>query len=86
MSANETTQPTPRMHIAVDPTPPPPWAGVKFTCKKCRAEYQLEAADKCELRTRKPTFASYHTPPCWDCEHVNVITIEKPIGEEIGGS
>ena len=39
---------TPRMEIVEDPTPLPPWAGVKFTCERCRGEFQLEAADKCQ--------------------------------------
>ncbi len=86
MSANETSCPTPRMKLTADRTPPPPWTGVKFICKKCRAEYQLEAADKCELSHSEAAFASYDTPPCWDCEHVNNITIKKSIAEEIGGS
>ena len=89
MSANETATPTPRVKITPAETPAPPWTGMKFTCEKCKGEFQLEAADKCELRlVVNDHLRAYNTPPCPDydsmrgtfCEHINVIElrVEEP--------
>jgi hypothetical protein len=67
---------TNRIELAPSDAPPPPWTGVKFTCEQCGAEYQLEAADSCELRlilNDRPKI--YTTPPCRDCGRVNVIEL-----------
>jgi hypothetical protein len=85
MSASETTAPTPRMRIDVDPTPAPPWTGKKFKCEKCPAEYQLEAGDQCVEQTRMEFESQkFATPACWDCGHVNVIKIEGVAFEGAG--
>jgi hypothetical protein len=78
-ASNETTQPSPRMSIVADATPAAPWTGVKFTCEKCQAVFQLEAADECQLRAVvSDTLASYDAPACWSCGHVNVIEAAPP--------
>jgi hypothetical protein len=77
------------MQIKVDPTQPPPWTGLRFRCvglvrynrdeKECGSIYQLEAADKCELRLIvSNTAASYNTPRCLDCGYINVIEAAPP--------
>jgi len=76
----EPLAPTPKMQISVSETPAPPWAGVKFPCVKCKGEYQLEAADVCELRfVLNDHIKAYAVPPCptEDCGHINVITIDE---------
>lgn len=76
-----------RTTIVADSTPAPPWAGVKFSCKKCGAEYQLEAGDACELRLiLNDHLRTYDTPPCWNCEQVNVIHIDAPANDEQEGN
>jgi hypothetical protein len=83
MSATETSAPQQKIAIAVDPSPPPPWAGVKFTCEKCGAIFQLQAADKCAVID--PAAAAYFMPACWDCGHVNVVTIAADAAATAGG-
>jgi hypothetical protein len=79
-----------KVNITVDPTPPPPWSGVKFTCENddCRAEYQLEAADSCqELPRMEFERRRFETPPCWDCGRVNVVQINAPNeSQEVGNA
>ncbi|HWM26565.1 MAG TPA: hypothetical protein VNP98_17240 [Chthoniobacterales bacterium] len=87
MSQHETATPSPKISITPATKPPPPWSGVKFTCDKCQAEYQLEAGDQCieqlrmEFESRK-----FATPACWDCEHVNIITLCVHDEPEIEGN
>lgn len=69
---------SPRVELTPATTPPPVWAGLKFTCANCTAEFQLEAADDC-----KPidgTIAAYLTPRCWNCGQAAVIEIPQPLG------
>lgn len=86
MSADKPGARTPRMQITVDPTPAPPWTGVKFTCEKCQAEYHLEAADRCvPIMRGSGKVTGYLTPICLDCGHVNVVEIDghrPPLQEE----
>lgn len=66
----------------MDPTPAPWWTGVEFTCEKCGAVFQLEAADKCipALIVHEGDLPNrYNTPACWNCDTVN--TIEGPVEE-----
>ena len=70
------------MQITVDPTPMPPWAGLKFRCqgkvgrRRCPAEYQLEAADKCmPIKRGSGVLTAFATPKCWDCGAVSIIKI-----------
>jgi hypothetical protein len=86
VSHNETATPTPRIRITPAESPAPPWTGKKFTCEKCTAEWQLEAADQCELRiVVNDHLHAYNTPPCPTpgCGHINVIEIrvDEPIQE-----
>jgi hypothetical protein len=71
---------SPKIEITATTSPAPPWAGEKFACEKCKGEFQLEAADPCELRLiLNDHLESYNTPPCptKGCGHINVITIDK---------
>jgi len=52
-------------------TPAPPWTGVKFRCRHCSAEYQLEAGDKCVATDGTGT--KFKTPACFDCNWESVI-------------
>lgn len=80
MSANETTQPTRRINLSVALGPNPPWTGQYFTCEGCAAHYQLCASDECS--PIDGAASGYLAPPCWTCEHRNVITV--PIFEPEG--
>lgn len=75
MSHDETATPTPRILITPSTTPAPPWAGVKFTCFGCKAEYQLEAADYCTECGRPEGKVFFITPPCRDCGKSSIITV-----------
>jgi hypothetical protein len=79
MSANETSAPTPRMRIYPAAAGPPPiWTGVKFTCAKCKGEFQLEAADQCKRRfVVNDHLRTYNTPRCPTpgCGNINIILV-----------
>lgn len=79
--AHRTTSPAARVAITVDPTPAPPWTGVRFTCGTCSAEFQLEAADECKEIDR----GEFLAPDCWTCGQVNAIQIEDHV-EQIGAA
>lgn len=89
MSHNETATPSAKISITPATDPAPPWTGVKFTCanRKCLAEYQLEAGDQCVEQLRMefeaPKFA---TPACWECGHINIITLCLHEEPEIEGN
>jgi len=77
----ESLEKTPRMQITATETPAPPWAGLKFTCEKCNGEFQLEAADPCELRlVLNGHLKTYSAPPCptEGCGHINTVTVDEP--------
>jgi hypothetical protein len=64
----------------------PPWSGVKFTCSQCTAEWQLEAADRCEFVYAFPDAPTrFVAPPCPTpgCGYVNVIElrVDEPTQE-----
>jgi hypothetical protein len=80
MSANETTQPAPRVLIGPATEPNPPWTGLYFTCEVCGGQYQLGCADECDpvdlraYKTQPPLDADlWLAPECWTCGHRNVI-------------
>lgn len=78
MSHNETAVPSPKISIMPATDPAPPWTGVKFTCAQCTGEFQLEAADNCELRlVVNENLRAYDTPSCPTpgCGHINVIEL-----------
>lgn len=93
MSHDQTATPTPRIAITPAKDAAPPWAGKYFTCGKCGGEFQLEAADKCELRLIvSDHLRAYDTPPCpcsWtkpkeSCGHINVIELRVEEAEVEG--
>jgi hypothetical protein len=72
MSHHETATPSPRIAITPATSAAPPWTGVKFTCAKCTAEWQLEAADRCGAIEGGEQLIAPRCPTP-GCGHVNII-------------
>lgn len=84
MSKDETSSPTPRVHISAETFPLPPWTGKYFDCE-CGARYQLGCADECkEMFLPELEFSEvrqFETPPCWTCGKINVLKIPSEESE-----
>jgi hypothetical protein len=74
MSHHETATPSPRIAITPATSAAPPWSGVKFTCAKCTAEWQLEAADRCEAIEGCELLTAPRCPNP-GCGHVSIIDL-----------